>query len=151
LSRQQFVGLNINRDIKTQMTETESTTRPPKFLRKYRAYLIWLLLIVVYLYWTLLPEIIFINGSNIRVEQVKIIIPGDDKVWRNIEHGASKAFRYQPSSKGGQYEVSIILSDGSLIRSNFNAITPWNLGHKAIIELSPDLTLRADYTYSLIE
>ena len=131
------------------MTEIESTTRPPKFLRKYRAYLAWFLVIVFYLYWMLLPEVSFVNGSGQTVEQVKIIIPGDDKIWRNIVHGSSKAFRYQPSSKAGEYEVSVILADGTLIRSNFNVIKPWNLGHKAIIELSPDLSLRSDYSYSL--
>ena len=134
-----------------KMTDTESTTRPPKFLRKYRAHLLWFLLISVYLYWTLLPEVIFVNGSGTTIEQLKIIIPTDDKIWRNIEHGSSKAFRYQPSSRSGQYKISIILSDGSLIRGNFDAITQWNLGHKAIIELSPDLNLRADFSLSLID
>lgn len=133
------------------MTETESTTRPPAFLRKYRAHLIWFLIISSYLYWTLLPEVMFVNGSGMRIEQLRIIIPGDDKVWRNLEHGSSKTFRYLPSRKGGRYEVSIIMADGSLIRSYFNNITPWNIGHKAIIELTPDLNLQADFAYSLID
>jgi len=133
------------------METTESTTRPPHFLRKHKAYLIWFGLIIVYLYWVLLPEVLFVNGSGVTVEHIKIVIPGDDKVWRNIAHGKSKGFRYQPLRQTGTYEVSIILNDGSLIRGKFNTITPWNLGHKAIFELSPDLQLRADFSYSILE
>jgi len=130
------------------MTEIESTMRPPQFLRKYRAYLFWFMLICVYLYRVMLPEVIFINASGITVEQVTIAIPGDDKVWRNIEHGKSKAFRFQPAKVKGGYEVSIILSDGTLIRGKFNEITPWDFGHKAIFELSPDQSLKGDFSYS---
>ena len=133
------------------MTEIESTTRPPKFLRKYRAHLLWFLLISVYLYWILLPEVVFINASGTRVEQVKITIPGDDKIWRNIEHGKSKTFRFQPSRVAGEYEISIILADGTLIHGRFNEVTPWDLGHKAFFELSPDHNLRADFNYSLFD
>jgi len=84
------------------------------------------------------------------VDHVRIMIPGDNKVWRNIKHGKSKGFRYQPLTESGTYEVSIILSDGSRVRGKFGAITPWNLGHKAFFELSPDLQLRADFSYSIL-
>ena len=119
------------------------------FIQKYKMHMFWALLISVYLYVTMLPEVIFVNGSNYRVEQVTILIPGDDKVWRNIEHGGSKTFRYQPSAQGGEYHVTVILTDGTVIKSNFIGISSWNMGHKAFIELSPDLKLRADFSYSL--
>ena len=131
------------------MTDSTTLSKPHQWLRRYRAYFFWFLLLSIYLYWTLLPEFIFVNGSGTRVEQLKVTIPGDDKIWRNIEHGNSKAFRYQPARVQGQYEVAIILADGRLVRGNFKQIEPWDFGHKAIFELSPDLNLRADFSYSL--
>jgi len=120
-----------------------------KILKKYRSHLTWSLLILIYLYWSMLPEVVFINGSNITLEQVKITIPSDDKVWRHLKHGESKSFRYQISSEKGQYLVEIIQNDGSKIRSTFKGIEPWNFGHKLFIELLPDKTLRTDFSYSL--
>ena len=121
----------------------------PSFFKKYKVHLIWTLLIATYLYVTLLPEVMFINGSGLTVEKVTIAIPGDDKVWRNIKHSESKSFRYQPSSDSGEYTVSIILDDGTLIKTNFKGIESWNMGHKAFIELTPDMKLKADFAYSL--
>ncbi|RLA04936.1 MAG: hypothetical protein DRQ47_02410, partial [Gammaproteobacteria bacterium] len=43
-----------------KMNEIESTNRVPKFLRKHRVHLAWFLLILTYLYWTMLPEVIFV-------------------------------------------------------------------------------------------
>ena len=94
----------------------------PRLFKKYKVHLIWTLLIGTYLYVTLLPEVMFINGSGLTVEQITIIIPADDKVWRNIKHGESKGFRYQPSSRSGEYKVSIILDDGTLIKTKFKGI-----------------------------
>ena len=121
----------------------------PSLFKKYKVHLIWTLLIATYLYVTLLPEVMFINGSGLTVEQITIIIPADDKVWRNIKHGESKGFRYQPSPESGEYKVSIILDDGTRIKTNFKGIESWNMGHKAFIELTPDMRLKADFTYSL--
>jgi len=131
------------------MTKSEVTS--PSFFKKYRAHFFWFLLISVYLYRMMLPEVVFVNASGITVEQVKITIPGDDKIWRNIEHSKSKAFRFQPARVAGQYEVSIILADGTLIRGKFNEITPWDFGHKAFFELSPEQTLSANFDYSLFK
>lgn len=131
------------------MTNPKNNSLTPYWLKKYRVHFFWFLLISIYLYWTLLPEFIFVNGSGTTIQQLKINIPGDDKVWRNIAHGQSKTFRYQPARLSGQYEVAIMLDDGSLIRGNFKQITAWDFGHKAIFELSPDLNLRADFNYSL--
>jgi hypothetical protein len=127
----------------------QSKTPKSTLFKKYKVHLIWTLLIGTYLYITLLPEVMFINGSGLTVEQVTITIPADDKVWRNIKHGESKGFRYQPSSKSGEYKVSIILEGGTRIKSNFKGIESWNMGHKAFIELTPDMRLKADYSYSL--
>ena len=138
----------------TEPERNDDASHQNKFLRlfkKYRVHLTWAMLISVYLYWTLLPEVIFVNAAGITVEQVKIILPNEDKVWRNIKHSGSKNFRYQASSTSGDYKVEIILSDGSIIKSNFRGIKAWNFGHKAIIELSPDRSLRSDYSYSLID
>lgn len=135
------------------MTELEPTKHNKlwQMFKKYRVHLTWAMLLSIYLYWTLLPEVIFVNAAGITVEQVKIILPNDDKVWRNIIHGGSKNFRYQASSSAGQYRAEIILSDGAIIKGNFPGIKAWNFGHKAIIELSPDRSLRSDYSYSLID
>jgi len=130
------------------MTKINTTSKPRFFKGKYKSYLLWTGLIFVYLYWVLLPEVLFVNGSGMTVDHINITIPGDDKVWRNIEHGKSKGFRYQPVRETGSYQVSLTLSDGSLIRGTYNVIVPWDLGHKAIFELSPDLQLRADFNYS---
>ena len=124
-------------------------TPKPSLFKKYKVHMIWALLIGTYLYVTLLPEVMFINGSGLTVEQITITIPDDDKVWRNIKHGESKSFRYQPSTTEGEYVVSIILDDGSRIKTNFKGIEPWNMGHKAFIELTPDMKLKADFTSSL--
>lgn len=113
--------------------------------------MLWFLIISIYLYRTLLPEIVFINESGTRIEQIKIEVPDDVKIWRNIEHTKSKAFRYQPTGSGGEYKISVILADGTLVQNNFKGIEPWNLGHKVFIKLSADLTLSADYSYSLFE
>lgn len=118
-------------------------------IKKYRAHLTWALLISVYLYWTLLPEVVFINGSGETIEQLKIVLPNADKIWRNIEHSNSKSFRYQASSQEGEYQIEIIKADGSRLRSTIKAIKPWNFGHKLFIEMSPDGTLRTDFSYSL--
>jgi len=137
------------------MTEPNSpldqplATTKPNFIKKYKVPLIWTLLIGTYLYVTLLPEVMFINGSGLTVEKIEIIIPGDDKVWRNIKHGESNRFRYQPSRRVGEYKVAIILDDGTLIKTNFKGIKSWNMGHKAFIELTPDMKLKADFTDSL--
>jgi hypothetical protein len=133
------------------MTDNDAETTKQSFLKKYRVHFFWFLLISVYFYRTMLPEVVFVNASGITVEQVKITIPGDDKIWRNIEHSKSKAFRFQPARVAGQYEVSIILADGTLIHGKFAEISPWDFGHKAFFELSPDLTLRADFNYSLFD
>ena len=78
-----------------------------QLFKKYRVHLTWAMLISVYLYWTLLPEVIFVNAVGITVEQVKIILPNDDKIWRNIKHSESKSFRYQASNAAGEYKVVI--------------------------------------------
>jgi len=122
-----------------------------KLLKQYRAHLGWTLLILVYLYWTMLPEVVFINGSNVTIEQLKIVIPNDDKIWRNIQHGESKSFRYKISDQQGQYRVEIIQSDGSIIRSSIKGIEPWNFGHKLFIEFLPDKSLRTDFSYSFFK
>ena len=127
----------------------EKLSKPSGFIKKHKIPLIWALLIGTYLYVTLLPEVMFVNDSGLTVEHVEIIIPSDDKVWRNIKHGESKSFRYQPSPDSGEYKVSIILDDGSRIKTNFKGIESWNMGHKAFIELTPDMKLKADFTYSL--
>jgi hypothetical protein len=132
-----------------QIKDEQPDIANPSLFKKYKVHLIWALLIATYLYVTLLPEVMFINGSGLTVEKVTIIIPADDKVWRNIKHGESKGFRYQPSRAGGEYKVSIILDDGTLIKTNFKGIESWNMGHKAFIELTPDMKLKADFTYSL--
>jgi len=132
------------------MAETEPTSGTPFLKGKYKSYLVWTALFFVYLYWALLPEVLFINGSGMTVDHIEITIPGDNKIWRNIEHSKSKGFRYQPLREAGSYQVSIVLSDGSLIRGTYNVITAWDLGHKAIFELSPDLQLRADFDYSIL-
>jgi len=132
------------------MAEKDSIFRARFLKGKYKSYLIWGGLIFIYLYWVMLPEVLFINGSGITVDHIEIKIPGDAKVWRNIEHGKSKGFRYQPQRERGSYQVSIVLSDGSVIRGSYKAITAWDLGHKAIFELSPDLQLRADFNYSIL-
>ena len=131
------------------MAEINITSRPPFLKGKYKSYLLWSGLLFMYLYWVMLPEVLFVNGSGKTVDHINISIPGDDKVWRNIEHGKSKGFRYQPVRETGSYNVAITLSDGSLIRGTYNVIVPWDLGHKAIFELSPDLQLRADFNYSM--
>jgi len=120
-------------------------------LKKNRAHLTWTLLILVYLYWTMLPEVVFINGSNNTIEQLKIVIPDDDKIWRNIKHGESKSFRYKISGQQGQYKIEIIQSDGSIIRSTIKGIQPWNFGHKLFIEFLPDKSLRTDFSYSFFK
>jgi hypothetical protein len=133
------------------MTDSESMSGTWQFFRKYRPHLFWLILIGLFLYRGLLPEVLFVNGSGVTIDHIKITIPDDDKVWRNIAHGKSKTFRYQPPITSGRYELFITLSDGSLIRGNFKVITPWNFGHKAIFELSPDHKLRAEFNYSLFQ
>ena len=130
------------------MAESDSAKNSGQFLRKFRPHLFWLLLISLFLYVAVMPEVLFVNGSDITVDHIKIAVPADDKVWRNIEHGKSKAFRYHVSTMQGKYEVLISLADGSTVQGKFKAITPWNFGHKAIFELSPDLKLRADFSYS---
>jgi len=131
------------------MTETSKLSTPIQFIKKYKVYILWFLLISVYLYRTLLPEVVFVNASGTRVEQVTISIPADEKIWRNIEHGKSKAFRFQPSRIDGMYKLSIILNDGTIIRSGFTNIKAWNFGQKVLFELLPDKTIRADFEYSL--
>ena len=70
----------------TIQNEQPNTAKPSLF-KKYKVHLIWTLLIGTYLYVTLLPEVMFINGSGLTIEQITITIPADDKVWRNIKHG----------------------------------------------------------------
>ena len=131
------------------MAATSNGYNPIAFFKKYKIYLLWFLLISAYLYRILLPEVVFVNASVMTVEQVKISIPNDDKIWRNIKHSESRAFRFQPAQVAGEYKVSIILNDGTIIKSSFANIKPWNFGQKVLFELLPDKTIRSDFEYSL--
>jgi len=126
-----------------------STTE--KSSKAWKGPLFWALLIILYIYWHLIPEVTFVNGSGTRVEHIEISLVDDNKVYRHIEHGASKNFRYHPRSSGGSYEIKIIMLDGSIFKESINIIQPWNFGHKVVFELLPDSSLRVDRSYSVFD
>ena len=132
------------------MTDTpEVPEATHSFWQKHKTKFLWVLLIGFYLFYNLLPEVLFVNGSGLQVDRVHIVMPRDDKSWYEVKHGASKSFRYLPEQSSGWYELELTLSDGTIVKGRFEGIEPWDLGHKAIFELLPDLSIRADFDYSL--
>ncbi|MEL0034815.1 MAG: hypothetical protein VW882_00225 [Gammaproteobacteria bacterium] len=111
--------------------------------------LIWTLLIALYAYWQLIPEVSIVNGTGQALKHVEIVIADDDKVYRNILPGDNKSFRYHPARADGAYQVSVILHDDRIIKQEARLIEAWNFGHKIIFEVLPDGSIRTDLSYSL--
>ena len=111
--------------------------------------LIWTLLIALYPYWQLIPEVSIVNGTGQALKHVEIVIADDDKVYRNILPGDNKSFRYHPAHADGTYQVRVILQDDRIIKQEARLIEAWNFGHKIIFEVLPDGSIRTDLSYSL--
>ena len=111
--------------------------------------LIWTLLIALYAYWQLIPEVSIVNGTGQALKHVEIVIADDDKVYRNILPGDNKSFRYHPARADGAYQVRVILHDDRIIKQEARLIDAWNFGHKIIFEVLPDGSIRTDLSYSL--
>ncbi|MEL0066697.1 MAG: hypothetical protein VW874_00385 [Gammaproteobacteria bacterium] len=111
--------------------------------------LIWTLLIALYAYWQLIPEVSIVNGTGQALKHVEIVIADDDKVYRNILPGDNKSFRYHPARADGAYQVRVILHDDRIIKQEARLIEAWNFGHKIIFEVLPDGSIRTDLSYSL--
>ena len=111
--------------------------------------LIWTLLIALYAYWQLIPEVSIVNGTGQALKHVEIVIADDDKVYRNILPGDNKSFRYHPARADGAYQVRLILHDDRIIKQEARLIEAWNFGHKIIFEVLPDGSIRTDLSYSL--
>ena len=102
--------------------------------------LIWTLLIALYAYWQLIPEVSIVNGTGQALKHVEIVIADDDKVYRNILPGDNKSFRYHPARADGAYQVRVILHDDRIIKQEARLIEAWNFGHKIIFE---NISIRA--------
>ncbi len=111
--------------------------------------LIWTLLIALYAYWQLIPEVSIVNGTGQALKHVEIVIADDDKVYRNVLPGDNKSFRYHPARADGAYQVRVILHDDRIIKQEARLIEAWNFGHKIIFEVLPDGSIRTDLSYSL--
>ncbi len=120
-----------------------------KRIRKHwKPILIWTLLIALYSYWQLIPEVSLVNGTGHAIKHVEISLPTDDKVYRNIEPGANKSFRYHPARQDGVYRIRAILYNDQIVKTEARLIKSWNFGHKVIFEILPDGTIRTDLSYS---
>ena len=119
--------------------------------KHWKPILLWTALIALYGYWHLIPEVSLVNGTGMPIKHVEIVIPDDDKVYRNIMPGEHKSFRYHPRSKAGEYNIRIIMADDSILKETAAIIKPWNLGHKVIFELLPDGSIRVDLSYSVYD
>lgn len=117
--------------------------------KHWKPIIIWTLLIALYAYWQLIPEVSIINGTGQPLKHVEIVIPNDDKVYRNILPGDNKSFRYHPARADGVYQVRVILNDDRIIKQEARLIRAWNFGHKIIFEVLPDGSIRTDLSYSL--
>ena len=118
---------------------------------KWKGPLIWTALILLYAYWQLIPEVSLVNATGQTISHIEVKLLGDDKVYREINHGENKTFRYHPSSSDGAYELKVILQDGTILKENLPIIKSWNLGHKVLFEFLPDGSVRVDRSYSLFD
>ena len=117
--------------------------------KHWKPIVIWTSLIALYAYWQLIPEVSIVNGTGQPLKHVEVVIPTDDKVYRNIKPGDNKSFRYHPARANGSYKLRVILNDDRIIKQEARYIEAWNFGHKIIFEVLPDGTIRTDLSYSL--
>ena len=120
-------------------------------LKRWKTALIWVLLIGLYGYWQLIPEVSVVNGTGQPLKHVEISIPDDDKVYRNILPGGNKGFRYHPRSSAGEYKLRVFFNDDRIVKKQARIIKPWNFGHKVIFEVLPDGSIRIDRSYSFFD
>ena len=119
-----------------------------RLLSKWKPILFWTLLIGVYGYWQLIPEVSIVNGTGQPIKHVEIVLPFMDKVYRNIKPGGNKSFRYRPATEDGSYRLRVILQNDEILKMDTRLIESWNFGHKVIFEILPDGTIRTDLSYS---
>ena len=119
-----------------------------KLLNKWKPILFWVLLIGLYSYWQLIPEVSIVNGTGQPLKHVEINLPDGDKIYRNILPGANKSFRYHPARDKGAYKVRVIMSNDRILKQEARLIEAWNFGHKIIFEILPDGSIRIDLSYS---
>jgi hypothetical protein len=119
--------------------------------KRWKPALVWTLLISLYAYWYLIPEVSIVNGTGQPLKHVEIYLPDDDKVYRNIAAGDNKSFRYHPRSEAGEYRLRVILHDDRILKKEARLIKPWNFGHKIIFEVLPDGSIRIDLSYSVFD
>ena len=119
-----------------------------RLLSKWKPILLWTLLIGLYSYWQLIPEVSIVNGTGQPIKHVEVVLPFDDKVYRNIKPGDNKSFRYHPAREAGSYNLRVILYDDKILKTEARYIEAWNFGHKIIFEILPDGTIRTDLSYS---
>ena len=116
--------------------------------KKWKPILLWTLLIGLYAYWQLIPEVSIVNGTGHPIKHIEIVLPMDDKVYRDIKPGANKSFRYHPAREDGVYRLRVILYNDQILKQEARLIEAWNFGHKVILEILPDGTIRTDLSYS---
>ena len=119
--------------------------------KRLKPALIWTLLIGLYAYWYLIPEVSVVNGTGQPIKHVEIVIPNDDKVYRNILPGQAKSFRYHPRSEDGVYKLRVILQDDKILKKEARLAKAWNFGHKIIFEVLPNGSIRIDLSYSTFD
>ena len=119
-----------------------------RITKHWKPILIWTLLIFLYGYWQLIPEVSIVNGTGQPIKHVEITMPSGDKVYRNILPGDSKSFRYHPARQDGAYQLRVIMNNDDIIKQQSRLIEAWNLGHKVIFEVLPDGSIRTDLSYS---
>lgn len=119
-----------------------------RLLTKWKSILLWTSLIGLYSYWQLIPEVSIVNGTGYPIKHIEVVMPFDDKVYRNIKPGANKSFRYHPAREKGAYRLRVILYNDQILKTEARLIETWNFGHKVIFEILPDGTIRTDLTYS---
>ena len=121
---------------------------PKRLVKLWKPVLIWTLLLSLYAYWQLSPEVSIVNGTGQSIKHIEIVFLDNDKVYRNILSGDSKNFRYHPARQKGAYRLRVILNDDRILKQEARLIEAWNFGHKVVFEILPDGSIRADLSYS---
>ena len=117
-------------------------------MKLWKPVLIWTLLLSLYAYWQLAPEVSIVNGTGQPIKHIEIVFLDNDKVYRNILSAESKNFRYHPVRQEGAYRLRVILNDDRILKQEARLIEAWNFGHKVVFEILPDGSIRADLSYS---